>query len=284
MRRLDRTGVLLALAPALCALLLLLALPLADMAVISLRRESFGQIQPGFTLGNYAGLLSDLASLTLMLKTFAIAALVTLLCALLGFPLASAIASAPERWRGALYFIVAAPLLVNTVVRSYGWLLILGRKGLLNSVLLSAGWIDEPLPLSGNLLGVVIGGTQVFLPFMVLSLAASLQNIDRRLLESSDILGAGPLRTFCAVTLPLAMPGLIAGSVLVFSMMLGAFVTPLILGGSAVSYLSVQVYTDAMVLFNLPRATALSLLLMVAVLAVYTLQKRLTRRAEAMLS
>lgn len=280
----DRTTLLLALAPAFCLLVLLLGVPLIDMVVISFRRENFGQIEPGFTLVNYISLLTDLSSLTLMLKTFGVAAAVTALCALLGFPLATAVAKASPRWRGLLYFVVAAPLLVNTVVRSYGWLLILGRKGLVNSLLMGAGWIDEPLALSGNLLGVIIGGTQVFLPFMVLSLAASLQNIDSRLHESSSILGAGPLRTFLQVTLPLATPGLIAGSVLVFSMMLGAFVTPLILGGSAVSYLSVQVYTDALVLFNLPRATALSLLLMVAVLAVYALQKRLTRRVEAALS
>lgn len=280
----DRTLLALALAPALCLVLLAMALPLVDMAIISLRRESFGQILPGFTLANYAGLLGELASLQLFVQTFAVAAGVTLLCALLGYPLASAIARAPQQWRGLLYFVVAAPLLVNTVVRSYGWLLILGRKGLLNSLLLSAGWIDEPLALTGNLLGLVIGGTQVFLPFMVLSLATSLLAIDRRLLESADVLGAGPLRSFVSITLPLSLPGLIAGSVLVFSMMLGAFVTPLILGGSAVKYLSVAVYTDALVLFNLPRATALSLLLMVVVLAVYALQKRLTRRAEAALA
>lgn len=280
----DRTLLALALAPALCLVLLAMALPLVDMAIISLRRESFGQILPGFTLANYAGLLVELASLQLFVQTFAVAAGVTLLCALLGYPLASAIARAPQQWRGLLYFVVAAPLLVNTVVRSYGWLLILGRKGLLNSLLLSAGWIDEPLALTGNLLGLVIGGTQVFLPFMVLSLATSLLAIDRRLLESADVLGAGPLRSFVSITLPLSLPGLIAGSVLVFSMMLGAFVTPLILGGSAVKYLSVAVYTDALVLFNLPRATALSLLLMVVVLAVYALQKRLTRRAEAALA
>ncbi len=280
----DRGLLALALAPALCLVLLAMAVPLVDMAIISFRRESFGQILPGFTLGNYAALLGELASLTLFLQTFAVAAVVTLLCALLGFPLAAAIARAPQQWRGLLYFVVAAPLLVNTVVRSYGWLLILGRKGLLNSLLLSAGWIDEPLALTGNLLGLVIGGTQVFLPFMVLSLATSLLAIDRRLLESADVLGAGPLRSFLSITWPLSLPGLIAGSVLVFSMMLGAFVTPLILGGSAVKYLSVAVYTDALVLFNLPRATALSLLLMVVALAVYALQKRLTRRAEAALA
>ncbi len=279
-----RSALWLALAPALCLVLVLLAVPLADMALISLRRESFGQLLPGFTLVNYTQLLRDLGNLQLFAHTFGVAAAVTALCALLGFPLASAIAGAPPRWRGLLYFLVAAPLLVNTVVRSYGWLLILGRKGLLNTLLTGAGWIDTPLALTGNLWGLVIGGTQVFLPFMVLSLASSLLAIDRRLLESADILGAGSWRRFASITLPLALPGLIAGSVLVFSMMLGAFVTPLILGGTAVKYLSVAVYTDALVLFNLPRATALSLLLMVVVLAVYALQKALTRRAEERLA
>lgn len=280
----DRAAVLLALLPASALVVLAMLVPLAEMAVISFRSESFGQIMPGFTLANYANILGGWASLQLFVQTFGVAILVTLLCALLGFPLAAAIARAPERWRGLLYFMVAAPLLVNTVVRSYGWLLILGRKGLLNTILMGAGWIDEPLALTGNVTGLVIGGTQVFLPFMVLSLTTSLLSLDRRLLESAEILGAGPARAFFSVTLPLAVPGLIAGSVLVFSMMLGAFVTPLILGGTAVKYLSVAVYTDALVLFNLPRATALSLLLMVAVLAVYLLQKRLTRRAEAALA
>ena len=116
---------------------------------------------------------------------------------------------------------------------------------------------------------------------MILSITTSLVAIDRRLQESSAILGAGSVRTFLDVTLPLAMPGVIAGSVLVFSLMLGAFVTPLILGGTAIKYVSVAVYTDALVLFNLPRATALSVVLLVAVLLVYAIQKRLIRRYEA---
>ncbi|MDM0091344.1 MULTISPECIES: ABC transporter permease [unclassified Variovorax] len=279
-----RWGVVAALAPALLMLVLLLVLPLVDMTAISFRLESFGQILPGFTAQNYRSLLGDPDNLALLAKTLGIAAGVTLLCAILAFPLAAAVASAPERWRGLLYFVVAAPLLVNTVVRSYGWLLILGRQGLANSLLMWTGLIREPLSLSGNMWGVVIGGTQVFLPFMVLSLTTSLQAIDRRLRESADILGAGPARSFITVTLPLSTPGLIAGSVLVFSMMLGAFVTPLMLGGSAVKYVSVQVYTDALVLFNLPRATALSLILTVVVLAAYAVHKRAIRRVEEALS
>lgn len=273
----------LAFVPALLLIVVLMVVPLADMMVTSFRRENFGQIQPGFTFANYTELLSQGATLELFFNTFFIASLVTFFCCLLGFPVAAAIVRAPEKWRGILYFLVAAPLLVNTVVRSYGWLLILGRKGLFNTLLLASGIIESPLALSGNSLGLVISATQVFLPFMILSLVTSLLAIDRRMLESADVLGAGPVRAFLTITLPLAIPGLIAGSVLVFSMMLGAFVTPLLIGGTAIKYLSVAVYTDALVLFNLPRATALSLLLMLAVLAVYFLQKRLTRRAEVVL-
>ncbi|HWK61446.1 MAG TPA: ABC transporter permease [Eoetvoesiella sp.] len=255
-----------------------MVLPLVDMVVISFRHSSFGQILPGFTLANYIGLFTEPANLTLFANTFMSAAAVTVLCAVLGFPVAVVITNASPRWRGVLYFLVAAPLLVNTVVRTYGWLLILGRKGLINDILMASGFIDEPLALTGNYLGMIIGGTQVFLPFMILSLATSLMGIDRRLLEAGDILGATELRKFFTITLPLAMPGLIAGSVLVFSLMLGAFVTPLILGGTAIKYISVSVYTDALVLFNLPRATALSLILMVTVLVVYFIQKRLSGR------
>lgn len=266
--------------PGLVLVLVLLALPVLEMAAISFHREDFGQILPGLTLSNYASIAQSGVYAQIFLQTFGAAALVTVLCILLGFPVAAAIAAAPSRWRGLLYFLVAAPLLVNTVVRTYGWLLILGRKGLLNELLVGWGLIDAPLALSGNYIGLIVGGTQVFLPFMILSITTSLVAIDRRLLESGEILGAGPLRAFLDVTWPLAMPGVIAGSVLVFSLMLGAFVTPLILGGTAVKYLSVAIYTDALVLFNLPRATALAMVLLLVVLLAYLLQKRALRRYE----
>jgi putative spermidine/putrescine transport system permease protein len=266
--------------PGLVLIVMLLVLPVLEMAVISFRREDFGQILPGFTLGNYASIVQGGVYAQIFLQTFGAAALVTVSCIVLGFPVAAAIADAPPKWRGLLYFLVAAPLLVNTVVRTYGWLLILGRKGLLNELLIGSGLIDEPLALSGNYMGLIIGGTQVFLPFMILSITTSLVAIDRRLIESSEILGAGPLRAFVDVTWPLAMPGVIAGSVLVFSLMLGAFVTPLILGGTAVKYLSVAIYTDALVLFNLPRATALAMVLLLVVLLAYGVQKRWLRRYE----
>jgi putative spermidine/putrescine transport system permease protein len=265
------------LGPTLLLLLSFFLIPLVQMVDVSLREESFGQILPGYTLGNYAELIERRIYTEIFLYTIASAFSVVVFCAVLGYPVAMHMASVHARWRPLLYFLVAAPLLINTVVRTYGWLLLLGRQGVFNSVLAALGVTDQPLALSGNYLGMIIGATQVFLPFMILTLAASLQGVDRRLLESADVLGASPWRRFWTVTFPLTMPGLIGGSVLVFSLMLGAFVTPLILGGTAIRYLSVAVYTDALVLFNLPRATALGIVLLVMVLAIYAVQRRLVR-------
>lgn len=273
----NRLAMWLSLLPALLLVLLLLVIPVAEMISISFHREEFGAILPGLTLANYVDLLTRASTLEMMVSTMLIALAVTVITIFLGFPVAAAITMAPARWRGIMYFLVAAPLLVNTVVRTYGWLLILGRKGLVNEALMAMKLIGQPLALSGNALGMTIGGAQVFLPFMILSLVTSLMAIDNRLIEASEILGAGPVRRFFTIILPLALPGLVTGSILVFSMMLGAFVTPLILGGSAVKYVSVAVYTDALVLFNMPRATTLSLVLMVIVLALYALQQRLSR-------
>lgn len=270
--------ILLYLLPAVLTVTILLAIPLFEMISISFHREEFGQILPGVTLANYVDILGRARTLELLVSTLLIAGAVTIITVILGFPVAAVVAMASPRWRGLLYFMVAAPLLVNTVVRTYGWLLILGRKGLVNEILTAMNLISAPLALSGNALGMIIGGAQVFLPFMILSLVTSLLAIDGRLYEAGEILGAGPVKRFFSITLPLAVPGLIAGSILVFCMMLGAFVTPLILGGSAVKYVSVAVYTDALVLFNMPRATALSLILMVIVLALYAVQTRISTK------
>ncbi|WP_084788704.1 ABC transporter permease [Bradyrhizobium sp. Cp5.3] len=263
--------------PALAVIIALVAIPLMQMFGASLRHQEFGVLQTGLTLDNYQSLFSSSQYAELFGKTILAAALVTALCAVFGFPVALHISSAQPRRRALLYFLVTAPLLINTVVRSYGWLLMLGNRGLINSLLLATGMINEPLPLSGNLLGMVIGATQVFLPFMILSLTTSLDGLDPRLLESANILGAGRVQTFLDITLPLTIPGLIAGSVLVFSLMLGAIVTPLMLGGSAIRYLSVTIYTDALVLFDLPRATASSVVLLLAVVCLYGFQRRFIR-------
>ncbi|MDH7799253.1 MULTISPECIES: ABC transporter permease [unclassified Beijerinckia] len=266
--------------PALIVIAGLMAVPLAQLVQASFHRAEFGQILPGRTFENYQTVLFSPLYWEIYAKTLGAAALVTLLCTILGYPVAWHLVNARKSVQPLLFFLIAAPLLVNTVVRTYGWLLLLGRKGVINTVLMQLGLIDNPLTLTSNYIGLVVGSTQVFLPFMILSIATSLQGIDRRLLESADILGAsGPYRFF-TVDLPLAAPGLIAGAILVFSLMLGAFVTPLMLGGSAIQYLSVSVYTDALVLFNLPRATALSMILLAITAAIYAFQARLSPRLK----
>lgn len=274
-RKLLGSGLL--ASPAILMIVALLAIPLIQMVDASFRREDFGVLQEGYTLQNYREILGSSRYFEIFYKTGGIALLITFICGLLGFPVAIVIAAARPRTKALLYFLVTAPLLINSVVRSYGWLLMLGNRGVINSLLMSFRLTEDPIPLSGNTFGLIIGGTQVFLPFMILSLVASLETIDRRLLESADILGAGRIRAFFDITLPLAMPGLIGGSVLVFSLMLGAIITPLMLGGTAIKYLSVSIYTDAMVLFNLPRATALSVVLLSVVIILYALQRRFVR-------
>lgn len=268
------------LAPTLVIMAAFALAPIAVMTEASFHGSEFGMIQPGFTFRNYEQILLSAVYFEIYWKTIAAAGGVVIVCAVLGYPVALAITAAPPKYRPILYFLVAAPLLINTVVRTYGWLLVLGRTGVVNQTLMMLGIIDEPIRLTGNYLGLIIGSAQVFLPFMILSLTASLQKVDRRLLESAEVLGASNWRRFRTITLPLSLPGLISGSVLVFSLMLGAFVNPILLGGSAIKYLSVSVYTDALVLFNLPRAIALSMVLLAIVVFIFALQRVLMKRAK----
>jgi len=274
-QRLLRAGLF--LLPAFALVFLLLAIPLTDLVLASFKRAEMGQILEGWTLTNYQTVLFAPVYWEIYAKTLGATAHRKVMSAVLGYPVAAHLTRAPQKIRPLLFFLIAAPLLVNTVVRTYGWLLMLGRKGVVNTVLTQLGLIDSPLAISGNYLGMIIGSTQVFLPFMILSIATSLQGIDDRLLESAEILGASPMQRFFTVDLPLAAPGLLAGCVLVFSLMLGAFVTPLMLGGTAIKYLSVSVYTDALVVFNLPRAMALAMILLALTAGIYALQSHLTK-------
>lgn len=271
-----RRALMLSLAiPGIVVVLVLLVWPLLSMIVGSFRPHEFGVPQPGFTVESYAQVVTSVTYLRVFATTIGIALLVTLICAVLGYPIALHLAAARPAVRSFLYFLIVAPLLINTVVRAYGWLLLLGNAGFVNRMLIELGVISSPVRLARTLVGLVIATVQVFIPFMVLSLVASLQRIDPRILESAELLGAGPWTRFRSIALPLSRQGLIAGSTIVFALMLSAFVTPLVVGGTAIPYLSVAVYTDALVLFNVPRATALAVGLLLIVMAVYVGQSRL---------
>ena len=266
------------LAPATLVVGLFFLLPMLYMVNGSVRAETPAGTGSSFTPAAYREVLTSTYYLHTFAATIGTGLLVTLITILLGFPLASWYSRAKGGKRVALLMLIASPLLVNMVVRTYGWLLLLDQGGLINTLLRMSGLIEAPLKLVYNSTGVVIGMTHVFLPFMVLSIASSLESIDPRLYESAQLLGATPTQQFTTVTVPLSRPGILAGSVMVFSLTQGAFVTPLVLGGTAVRLATVLVYTDTLVLFKWARGTAVAMVLLMLMLVLLYIQRRVFGR------
>lgn len=236
----------------------------------------FGQYEAFFARSDYVAML---------FTTLKIAVITTIASLLVGFPAAYAIARA-KRYRTLLMVLVILPWLVSVVVRTYGWIVILGNRGTLNSFVWWLGLSDTPIPfrLLYNETGVVIGLVHVFCPFMIVSILTVLMHVDRSLEEASMSLGAGSLETFARVVMPLAVPGIIAGSTLVFLLSTGAIVTPLLLGGRS-GMLATQIYDEVFAFFNYPKAAAMAFILMlIAILLVWPLQfleRRLTRNLRS---
>lgn len=174
--------------------------------------------------------------------------------------------------------IVIFPLMVSVVVRAFGWMVILGPSGIVNQFLMSLGFLREPLQLIHNEFGIIIGETQLLLPYMVLSLLAVLQKVDPHLEEAAKSLGANPLVTFFRVTLPVTIPGLLSGVLLVFSLAVTAFATPLILGGARAPLLTTLLYRYVFSTYNWAAAAAVAVVLAVVALAFVTLQRALSNK------
>lgn len=260
------------LLPAGLVLLAVFLLPVARLFV-----ESFRATDGAWpVLTHYRDVLSNSFFWDVLGRTLLLGIVVTALCIVLGLPLAWAYVRAHGWSRAALLFVIAAPLLINMVVRVYGWTILLGPGGFSDWAFSELG-VSHPPKLMYNLTGVVIGMVHVFLPFMVLSLVPPLARIERELYEAAATLGASRLRLHRTITVPLAQNGIATGSVLVFALTQGAFVTPLVLGGTSVQVVATLVYTDTLVLFDRELATALAVILLVIVLAVVAIQLRLGR-------
>lgn len=257
--------------PAFALLVVVFAVPVARMIVLSFKGPS-----GGVSAATYSRLFGDGVFTRAFVRTLLIGAVVTAICVVLALPLAWTYVRARGRVRAVLLFAIAAPLLINMVVRTYGWTIILGPGGFVDDVLSGVG-IDHPPKLIYNDTGVIIGMVHVFLPFMVLPVAASLMAIDRRLYEAGAILGASTARIHRTITLPLARTGIMTGCIIVFALSQGAFVTPLVLGGTSVQVTATLVYTDALVLFDLPSAVAIATVLLAVVAIVAIVQLRLGR-------
>jgi putative spermidine/putrescine transport system permease protein len=279
----TRTGLML-IAP--------LALVLAGfflVPVLMLLPTSFREYAPGvglttgvWTLENYTRIVTDDYYLEVIWRTLGLGLFVTLACLVLGYPLAYLIARGPQRWRVPLILLVVFPMMLNLVVRSFGWIALLTNRGLVNNLLIDLGLISTPLKLMFNLTGLMIGLTHIYLPFMVLMLVAAIQNVPRDVESAAATLGSSRLHVFTSVTLPLSAPGILAGSILVFVLTISALVTPRMLGGPTYKVMATLIYDEYMQLLDWPSGSALSFALTFMAIAVIWLSSRLTRRWAGM--
>jgi putrescine transport system permease protein len=232
------------------------------------------------TLDNYAFLLEDNLYWVSYLKSIKIALVATLLCLLLGFPMAYAIALAPLPWRNLLLLLVILPFWTSFLLRVYAWMVMLGKQGLINNLLLSTGLIDEPLQMLYTDGAVYLGIVYTYVPFMILPLYATLEKLDPDIHEAAADLGAKPLRVFYDVTLPLAMPGIIAGSLLVFIPALGEYVIPALLGGLDSLMIGRTLYDEFFVNRDWPLASAVAIVLLLILILPIMLFQRLQQKAD----
>ena len=247
----SRTDRLLLFAP-MGVLLATFGLSIADMVGSSLLEGGRAAL---------ADVLSDPAFGTVLFRTIWISVVTTLLCATLSYPLALFLAQSPNRnlW----LIVVISPWLVSLVVRTFGWLVLLGNKGVLNVTLQQLGLITDPVRILFTPGAVVVGLVHVFLPFSVIATLSGLLQQDRTLEEAGQILGGSRWQVFSRVTWPLSLPGIIAGSSLVLLLSTGSIVTPLLLGGLRDRMLGTQIYTEIFQIFDFPRATAVATILLI---------------------
>jgi len=251
--------------------------PLGVLGVVSAYNESEMQT---FGVSQYVGFFSDSFKLNVLLQTLWLALKTTLLTLVVGYPLAYLYTLAPRWLQRVLLLLIVLPLLTSVVVRTFAWVVILGREGIINSLLLALGWIDAPLTLLYTPTGVAVALAQIEMPLMVLPLITALMNIDPNLRQASEVLGAGKWRTFLTVTLPLSIPGLVAGCLLVFATAAGAFVVQTLIGGGRHLFMPYYIYQQAIQINNFPLAAALAIILLGSVLAVVMVFNLLARSSR----
>jgi putative spermidine/putrescine transport system permease protein len=278
-RRFDlRRAALIAalLSPGLLLLTLVLIWPFGMMMGMSVRERFPGDFV--FTLAKYYEFLTDPYLLRVALRTFLLAVTVTSITAVLGYPVAWFLARSRSRWKHLVFLGTIFPLLVSIVVRTMGWTILLGNEGLVNAVLLGIGLIAEPLRLMQSFWSVVLGMVHVLMPFMVLSIATVLSRIEPAYGEAAMTLGATPVRSFVSVTLPLSIQGIAAGSVIVFCLTVGAYVTPLWLGRGHVTVMAIAIHEQMVTLVDWPGGAATAMMLTLATLVLLAGYGLLLRR------
>ena len=252
------------LAPSLLYYALFLILPAGLFCVVSLyQRSDTGFYDPVFTFGNYAKALGDSFYLGALWLTLRTSLATTALCLLIGYPAAYQLSRLSYRARRLLLILLLFPLLLSTVIRAYGWIALLGRRGLVNQLLLQSGLTDSSVPFLYGEGTVLLGLVSILLPYMIINIANTLVTIDPAFREAAAIHGASPWKTFLNVTLPLSRAGMISGCVIVFTIAMSTYIISLLLGGPRVKLMGNLIF-DFTNSFNWPLGAALSVVLVVA--------------------
>jgi spermidine/putrescine transport system permease protein len=266
------------LGPGLGWLALLLVIPCSLIFVLSFfQRGDYGGITWTFTLDNYLRAMEPLY-VRIMVRSLRIAGLATLFALLIGYPAAYAIARARRDRQVTLLILAMLPFWSNYLIRTYSWMVLLNREGLINNALEAGGVISQPLPLLYNEFAIILGLVYAYLPFMILALYASISRLPGDLLEASSDLGASGARTFVRIVLPLTLPGIAAGCVFVFVLSLGNFVTPDLLGGKQTTMIGNVIYAQFFTARDWPFGSALAFVLVAVMMALLMAQAILVRR------
>jgi len=269
------------MAPGLLWLAALMVVPCLLILVLAFfERGVYGGIDWNApTAENFARAFDPLY-FTIFLDSARIALLATVIALVVGYPAAFAISRAPQRWQTALLFLAILPFWTNYLIRTYAWIVLLNPVGLINSALISAGVVSEPLPILYNEFAVVLGLVYNYTPFVVLAIYSSLQRLDPSFAEASRDLGAGPWVTFLRITLPLTAAGVAAGAVFVFVLSIGNFITPDLLGGGKFQMIGNLIYDQFLTARDWPFGATLSGLLIAVMMVLLLVQSILAGRAR----
>ena len=275
-----RGGIVFALVlPATAFMTVTFILPLGWLARLSLDRAADGGVLiPDVTAENYLQFFQDPFYLAILWRSLWLSVVVTILALFCSYPIALFLFRTRSRWRNVLALLTMSPLLVSAVVRTFGWMAILGDSGIINGLLRSLGIIDAPIPLMNNMLGVIIGLTEIEMPTMTLALIAGFSRLDVTLEEAARTLGASPWRTLVRVTLPLSAPGIVIGCLITFVLVMSSFITPTLLGGGRVYVMATTIYQEALETLNWPLAATVSIILIILFGICVGFYERLSRR------
>jgi putative spermidine/putrescine transport system permease protein len=251
--------------------------PLCVLIALSLSKDAN---IAAFTAANYIKFFTDSFNYAILFETLLLGLKATLVCLIFGYPIAWICARSGARLQSVIVFLVILPILTSVVVRTFAWIVILGRQGVINQIALALGLTNEPIRLLYTEVGVVMVLAQVQMPLMVLPILTVLSKMDPNLGDASRVLGAGEWRTLARVTIPLSLPGVIAGCILTYTACITAFVTQTLIGGARLLYMPLHIYQQAVGANNWPFAAAISVVFMVAVLIIVGILSAIGRRSE----